>query len=227
MDDKISFQDLMRKTRILRPPKYTLATFGTTTLRYVLLSTPSEMQNACRLREGQVTAQRPKILTPGVLQERFQGFGEDADQYQRHLNQAYGEALRGLEYTFHNDLKSTTVESAPLEEMADRMRKSMDAEDAPRSALLAGPDRHWPLAIMKFIVDTSFRSFPANVQELDERGLFSPERQEETRRRREVERLFQKAQTDSTNIQPLARFLKDNGLFKEYEDRFFALVHHS
>jgi hypothetical protein len=216
--------DAMRRTRIIKPPKHTIATFGTTTLRYVLLSLVADQPEYCRLREGEVTAQRPQIMTAEFLKERFQGFGEESDRYRDHLEKVYGDQLKGLEYSFRNNLKNTSLEHATLPEVVDRTQKIMEQEDAPRTALLEGPDAQWSLSVMKFVVDTSLRSFPSNLKELDERGFFNPEQRQATRDRFEIERLFQKAQTDRTAIAALADRLKQTGLFSEYEDRFFGIV---
>jgi len=218
------FLDALRRTRIIKPPKHALSTFGSSTLRYVLLSTVSGQPDYCRLREGEVTAERPKILTPDFWKNRFEGFGDASESYRDEIEKAYGEALKGLEYSFKNDLKNTSLEHAALPEVADRTHRLMDSEDAPRTALLEGPDEQWSLSVMKFIVDMSLRSFPVNVKELDERGLFNPEKRRETQERFAIEKLFQQAQTDRTLIQSLAERLKQSGLFAEYEDRFFALV---
>jgi len=216
--------EAMRRTRILKPPKHAIATFGTTTLRYVLLSMVPNQPDCCRLREGEVTAERPKILTPDFWKNRFEGFGEEAQLFHEQIEKAYGEALKGLEYTFRNDLKTTSFEHSALPEVADRTRRVMEEEDAPRTALLEGPDAQWSLSVMKFIVDTSLRSFPGNMRELDERGLFNPEQRAQERERFEIEKLFQEAQRDRTRIPLLAERLKQAGLFMAYEDRFFALV---
>jgi len=224
MNNESFWLDAMRGTRILKPPKHAIATFGSTTLRYVLLSMIPDQPDCCRLREGEVTAQRPAILTPEFWKNRFEGFGDDVRAYHEEIEKNYGEALKGLEYSFRNDLKTTSLEHAALPEVADRTRKVMEKEDAPRTALLEGPDHQWSLSIMKFIVDTSLRSFPGNVRELDERGLFNPERHAETRERFEIEKLFQEAQADRARIPVLAERLKKAGVFAAYEDRFFALV---
>ena len=218
------FIEALKRTRIIQPPRHALATFGTTTLRYMLLSAVPGQPDYCRLREGEVTAERPKILTPEFWQNRFEGFGEESETFHKEIEKAYGEALKGLEYSFRNDLKNTSLEHATLSEVADRTRIRINQQDALRTALLEGPDRQWPLSVMKFIVDLSLRSFPANVRELDERGLFNPEKKRETRQRFEVEKLFQQAQTDRTLIPKLGETLKQTGLFAEYEDRFFGLV---
>src|SRR5579862_7347096 len=117
MRDDSLFRQALQGTKILRPPKHTLATFGTTTLRYVLLSSVPQQPEACRLRQGDVTAQRPQILTPDLWRKRFDGFGEDQEAYQHLLERLHGEALRGLEYTFHNALRTSTLEKASLTEM--------------------------------------------------------------------------------------------------------------
>jgi hypothetical protein len=214
----------MRHTRILRPPKHAIATFGTTTLRYVLLSGVPGEPDYCRLREGEVTAQRPKILTPEFWKNRYEGFGEASEELREEFEKVYGEALKGLEYGFKNDLKTTSLEHASLPEVTDRTKKAIELEDAPRTALLEGPDAHWSLSVMKFIVDTSLRSFPSNVRELDERGLFNPEKRRQDREYFEIEKLFQRAQADRTQIPKLAEMLKQAGRFADYEDRFFALL---
>jgi hypothetical protein len=219
-----SFIDALRRTRIIKPPKHAISTFGTTTLRYILLSMVPGQPDYCRLREGEVTAQRPKILTPEFWQDRFKGFGDDSETYHKEMEKVYGEALKGLEYSFKNDLKNTSLEHATLPEVCDRTQQLMNQEDALRTALLEGPDSQWPLSIMKFIVDMSLRSFPTNVRELDERGFFNPEQKRETRQRFEVEKLFQQATSDRTLIPKLAETLKQSGLFSDYEDRFFGLV---
>lgn len=217
------FEDVLSGTKILRPPKHRLATFGSTTLSYVLLSQLPET-GQCRLREGEVTAQRPAIMTAEQWRERFHGFGDNTRAFQKAIENLYGEAFRGLEYNFRNELRQTSIEHFPLEIVAERMGQVMDQENAQRKALLQGPDQHWAFSIMKFIVDTSVRSFPTNVRELEERGLFDPRGRELNRQKREIELLFQEARQHPEQIKTLGQRLKDWGLFEAYEDRFFALV---
>ncbi len=224
MKNDAYFLDALRRTRILTSPKHAISTFGTTTLRYILLSSLPDRPDYCRVRAGDVTAQRPKIMTPEFWKNRFEGFGDDANDYREEIEKVYGESLKGLEYTFRNDLKTTSLEHATLAEVEDRSRKIIEAEGATRTALLEGPDAQWSLSIMKFIIDMSLRSFPSNVKELDERGLFQPEKLRENRTRREIETLFTHAKTDRSTIPKLAEMLQQTGLFADFEDRFFSLV---
>jgi hypothetical protein len=224
MDKELFFLNVMNKTKILRPPKHTLATFGTTTFSYVLLSEIPELKGQCRLRQGRVTAQRPMILTPDLWRKRFEGFGDDSENYKNAMDQLFGESLRGLEYTFKNELDKTSIETSALPDVAQRAMDVMNSENAPRTTLLQGPDATWGLSVMKFIVDMSLRSFPVNLRELDEHDSFNPQKRVEARTRYLIEQLFRQASTDPGIIKKLGEVLKENGLFGEYEDRFFALV---
>ena len=214
----------MTQTHILRPPKHNLATYGTTVFHYVLVSPLTEPTGATRRREGRVTAQRPQILTPEIWKKRFEGFGEQTDLYQGAMDRLFGEAFRGLEYTFKNELERTAIESVPLIEMADRIKSVMDQEDAPRTVLLQSPDNAWGLAVMKFIVEMTLRSFPVNLRELEEHDAFDPGKKAEARSRHQIELLFKEAAVNPAMIQKLGETLNASGRFAEYEDRFFALV---
>lgn len=224
MDQELLLLQAMNRTKILRPPQHTLATFGTTSLHYVLLSELPDTPDQCRLREGRVTAQRPQILTPDLWRKRFEGFGEDTEHYRSLMDQMFGEALRGLEYTFKNDLHSTSVEKASFPELSQRTLDRMNRENAPRTALLQGPDATWGLSVMKFIVDMSMRSFHVNLRELDEHDYFDPQKRLQSRIRVNIEQLFKEAQQNRAVLSRLSETLKEHGLFGEYEDRFFALV---
>jgi hypothetical protein len=224
VDKELFFLNMMNKTRILRPPKHTLATFGSTTLNYVLLSEIPGEDKKCRRREGRVTAERPKILTPDMWKKRFEGFGEETDQYKGMMDQIFGEAFRGLEYTFKNELDRTEVEMSSLNELAERVGNAMSRENAPRTALLQAPEAAWGLSVMKFIVEMSMRSLPVNLRELQEHDFFDPQKKIEARTRAHVERLFREATANPQLIQKLGETLKETGLFADYEDRFFALI---
>jgi hypothetical protein len=224
MDKELLFLNVMNKTQILRPPRHTLATYGTTTLRYVFLSEIPNAENQCRLREGHVTAQRPQIITPDLWRKRFEGFGEETDIYRHLMDQAFGDAFRGLEYTFKNDLDRSSIESASLKEMAQRTLDVMNKEDAPRTALFQGPDATWGLSVMKFIVEMSLRSFPTNLREINEHDGFDPQKRIQLRTRARIEQLFREASRDPSLIKSLGETLKETGAFADYEDRFFALI---
>ncbi|MDP2744491.1 MAG: hypothetical protein Q8P00_05435, partial [Dehalococcoidia bacterium] len=70
---------VITNTVVLLPPRQRLATFGDTQVYYYLVSEPvytelTQNQGETVVREGKVTAERPKIVTPFYLVNLFQGF---------------------------------------------------------------------------------------------------------------------------------------------------------
>lgn len=170
--DRKTIERYLRQTRVVRPPKHLLATFGATRIEYHLVSPVAGAPAKTRLREGLVVSERPKILTPDALKERFEGFGDDAAAFREFLDARYAELLRALEYRFRNDgLRSTVIASAP-EETSARIVADVDERELPQAAVITTPDAAWSLALMSFTLEEAKRSFPTNVRDLDRRGLF-------------------------------------------------------
>ena len=171
VDPKLTARYL-RETRLVRAPKHLLSTFGATRIEYHLVSPLAGTTGKTRLREGLVVSERPKILTPDALKERFEGFGDDAESFRDYIDARYKDLLRALEYTFRNEgLRSTVVASAPLE-TSDRIVADVDDRNLPQAAVITTPDAAWSLALMSFTLEEAKRSFPTNVKDLDRRGLF-------------------------------------------------------
>ncbi len=217
-----TIEKFLKQTDVICQPKHALSTFGATSIDYYLVSPIDEMQNRTRLRAGHVLSEKPKILTPESLSERFNGFGEEAKEFSDWISSHYGAALRALEYNFKNRDMSTQVISEPPLMVAGRIRQDIETESAGFKALIACPDAAWPLALMKFSLDETMRSFPVNVRDLDRRGLFNPDEARDAQRRREIEALFVEAAKDRSHLDVLGRKLREYGLFSEYEARFLS-----
>ena len=73
-------------TYVVRPPTQALATFGTTLVRYYLVTEPLFREVDARgdlesvVREGVVRAERPHVVTP-YYRMRHEGFGDDSRSY--------------------------------------------------------------------------------------------------------------------------------------------------
>lgn len=171
MDPK-DIQGYLRETRLVRPPKRLLATFGATRIEYHLVSPLVGSPSKTRLREGMVVSERPRVLTADSLKERFEGFGDDADAFREFLDSRYAELLHALEYTFRNDGLRSTVVASPPEETSARIVSDVDSRDVAQAAVITTPDAAWSLALMSFTLEEAKRSFPTNVKDLDRRGLF-------------------------------------------------------
>ena len=220
--DAETIRRLVGQIKVLRAPSHALATFGATRLTYHLVSPVEDLEGRTRLRRGTVLSEKPKIITPDAFQERFKGFGRQAEEFAQWLTPVYRDLLRALEYNFKNqDLKTRVLSGAP-QAVAERIAADLDRRETRDEAIIGCPDAAWGLALMKFTLDHASRSFPEQVRDLERRGLFDPDGQSADRRHREVERLFAAASQDRGAVDQLGRKLREYGWFEEYEDRFLA-----
>ena len=115
-DEKI--REAVKHTEILRLPKRSLATFGTTNLYYYLVTEPAyaelvETTSETVVREGRVIAERPRIVTPYYL-SHLEGFSSEARHYFDTLIKTLGPNAPGLFYTYKNEPKELTIVSDNL-----------------------------------------------------------------------------------------------------------------
>ena len=221
--DRSTIAKFLRETQLLVQPERRLSTFGATRIRYHLVSSIDGSGDRTRLRQGLVVSEKPHILTPDALRERFEGFGEDSGEFARWLGEEYRDLLRALEYKFRNqDLVSRVLRDDPLE-VAGRIHKEIASAGSTDSVLMRCPDSAWSLALMRFTLEEAKRSFPVNVRDLERRGHFAADGPEGLRRKNELEALFVRAARDADARSALGKRLRDYGLFEEYEDRFLAL----
>jgi len=213
-----------KNIKVIRPPKYRLSTFGNSEIRYTLVTDVAGLLDRSRVRYGLVTAERPAILTPHTLKERFEGFGSKGRQYAEWVASQYGDALRGLEYQFRNEPHTSKVELEPPDSLLRRLAQEFDQEGDVRKTLIRGTDKLWELSLMKFIVEETLSSFASNVQELQDRGFFEGEFKDVNRQRREIKHLIGKVKHNKSLLPKLGTKLKEFGLFEEFQDEFFKLL---
>ncbi|MFC2021555.1 hypothetical protein ACFLU1_07265, partial [Chloroflexota bacterium] len=111
--DEDRIKEAVRHTKILRAPKRSLYTFGTTNIYYYLVTEPaySDMAKDAHetvIREGRVIAERPKIVTPYYL-ANLEGFGSEARRYLSALVEEHGSDIHGVFYTYRNEPKELTI----------------------------------------------------------------------------------------------------------------------
>jgi hypothetical protein len=225
MNQTQKMKKLLQQIQVVRSPKHRLATFGASRIEYSLVTDIAGLSDRSRLRVGVVTAEKPSLITPQALQERFSGFGEESGQLTELMTKQYGQAFMGLEYQFKNEPISTRVELSSPDALIGNMTKSFDGATSNfNTAIIRGTDKLWELSIMKFIVEETLASFSSNVQELKDRGFFEGEGRIEKRRRAEIERMLAAARHDRSLIPALGKKLKEYALFDEYQDAFFRLI---
>jgi hypothetical protein len=226
-DPRIEY--VMRNTHVVRPPTQSLATFGTTIIRYHMLSEPiyAEIEGLggaeeTVIRNGTVRADKPEVVTPYYL-SRTEGFSDEAEEFLRQIARFYGPNSPGLMYKYQNEFGGTEVVSGNVQEVAGRIRTRLDKEDRRLEAIIRGVDDHWDLSLLKFIFDLTNQSIKSNVNELNARGLLEPQDEVPRAAHVRIERMLAEAKAGERDPSEVHRELERWGLFNVYEDRFLAL----
>jgi len=230
VDDSLIFK-AVANTRILRPPKQRLATFGITNIDYYLLTTPSyhvEDGDASSpaetvIREGKVIVQQPRIVTPYYL-SRLEGFSDEAKRYFSLLVDRYGSQAPGLMYAYKNESKGLNIVPGELHTVAQNISQQLDRDKIELSTIIEGEDILWDVSLLKFIYDLTRHSLQGNLSDLGSRGRLGVGADGvPSDARFHIEELFSKALRDEADPKDLKDELERWELFNEYQDRFFAL----
>lgn len=223
-DDRI--RDAVRQTEILRAPKQSLYSFGTTNLYYYLVTEPVYSEKSrppeTVIREGKVIADRPKIVTTYYL-SRVEGFSPEARRYFESVLDEKSNAS-GLLYTYKNEPKEMNIVSGPLSEAVAKLNDDLDLRGDPLVSIIKGMDELWDVSLMKFIYEITRTSLPDNVRQMEQRGLLKMDSggiPGDARAR--IEDLFRQVSAGESEPGILKAELDRWGLFAEYEDRFFNL----
>jgi hypothetical protein len=225
-DERI--QEAVKRTEILRPPRRSLATFGTTNIYYYLLTEPAyselvEGSSETVIREGRVIAERPRIVTPYYLSQ-IEGFSSDARKYFEILIKTHGANAPGLFYSYKNEPEELTIVSNNLRAVVDKLNLDIDKSGNPLTSIIKGLDELWDVSLLKFIYELTRSSLPDNLLQLGSKGLLDIDSggiPADARAR--IEELFRTAQKGEIEPRELKDELDRWGLFEEYEDRFFAI----
>lgn len=225
-DERI--KDAVSRTEILRPPKRSLATFGTTNVYYYLVTEPAyaELVKATTetvVREGRVIAEKPRIVTPYYL-SHLEGFSTEAKKYFDTLINTHGPNAPGLFYTYKNEPKELNIISDSLRAVVDKINGDIDKRGDPLASIIKGQDELWDVSLMKFIYEMTRSSIADNLQQMGSRGLLDRDARgipADTRIR--IEKLFESAHKGDIEPRELKEELDRWGVFDDYEDRFFAL----
>jgi len=217
----------VRHTEILRPPKQTLATFGTTNIYYYLVTEPvykELVKNVTEtvVREGRVIAQRPKVVTPYYL-SRLEGFSTEARRYFEMLIEKHGPNVAGLFYSYRNEPKELNIVSNSLLSVVDKLNTEIDKRGDPLTSIIKGEDELWDVSLMKFIAEITESSVSNNLRQMGARGLLNIDsRGIPVDARVKIEELFGKVTTGEIEPRELKDELDRWDLFQDYEDRFFT-----
>ncbi len=215
----------VNNTEIIMAPKRHLETFGNTIINYYLLSELMDVTGKIRVREGRMQALKPQILTPSSYASTvLEGFGEEAQHYLEWLKQ-HEDNVRILRYgyTLKQEAFSEQVVTESLPAVLERVKREAESRQDPFAAVVKGVDDPWDVCLVRLFWVVINNSAQANIRELHERRMFEMHDGIPAGLREEIEKAFQAASLDFSLIKPLGRLLQENGVFEQFQDRFFNL----
>ncbi|MFH0941839.1 MAG: hypothetical protein V1823_02295 [Chloroflexota bacterium] len=225
-DEKI--KRAVRQTQIIRLPRQSLATFGTTNLAYFLLTEPAYREAAGEpaetvVREGRVIAERPRIVTPYYL-SRLEGFSTSARRYLNMLLETQGANTPGIFYAYKNELRQTNIVAGDLPAVVRKINEEIDRKADPLASIIKGEDELWDVSLLKFIYEMTKSSLGHNVRQMQSRGLLDVDSggvPQDARLR--IEELFREVMRGEREPKELKEELDRWDIFEEYQDRFFTI----
>ena len=224
-DERLEYA--VRHTQVLRPPRQNLETFGITKVRYHLLTAPAYTdlvagEGETVVREGQVIAERPRVVTPYYLLN-LQRFSHHARRYLEKMAQEE-HSSPALLYRYRNEVEGLSIVSEPLDQLAQKLTEKLEREGTALACVIKGVDELWDVSLLRFIHEFTIRSLQSNVMDLGRRGLLEidPAGVPLDARRR-IEELFHRVREGRVGPSELKVELDCWGLWPEYEDRFLAL----
>jgi hypothetical protein len=167
------FQYAIENTRVILAPERQIATFGSTSFRFYLISELMDQANEIRVRDGRIHAERPQILTPEhYCRLLLEGFGDKAEKYVEMLRERTRD-MAVLRYGFQfrkTDVVENRVRDT-MEAVVERTRRQVERSEEPLSAVIQGVDDAWEVCLLKFTIDLIERSSGGNMGDFRRRGL--------------------------------------------------------
>jgi hypothetical protein len=167
------FEYAIENTQVIVAPEGRIATFGSTSFTFYLISELMDRVDQVRVRNGKIHAERPQILAPEHFRHLLlEGFGEKARRYVDQLEEHFRN-MAVLRYGFQfrkTDVTEETVRDS-IDAVISRTRRRVQSENEPLSAVIQGVDEAWEVCLLKFTIDMIERSSGGNIGDMRRRGL--------------------------------------------------------
>src|SRR5213078_5203197 len=127
---KDDFDYAIENTQVILAPEQQIASFGSTSFNFYLISELMDRVDQVRVRNGKIHAERPQILTPEhYCRLLLEGFGEKAERYIDQLRE-HARNMAVLRYGFQfrkTDLSEQTLRDS-LDSVINRTRRKVESK---------------------------------------------------------------------------------------------------
>jgi hypothetical protein len=167
------FQYAMENTRVIVKPVRRIEAFGSVNFHFYLISELMDQADHVRVRDGQIHAERPQILTAeSCAKVLLEGFGDSARDFAGWMErQRENMALLKYGFQFRKSGVVENIVKSPIAEVVERVREQVTAAMQPSSAIIQGVDDAWEVCLLKFTMELVQQSAGGNMGEFRKRGL--------------------------------------------------------
>ncbi len=163
------FRQAWDSIKVERPVEYGLFTFGDSDLPYFLVTSGGK-ERMVKIRRGNVTISRARIITPDTMHPELRNFFEEnEDSGLIEFLMSRTAAFSNLRLS--NESGPTRIVTDTVEEAVAKLNRQLDDEEEDRVAILSAPDELAGFAIFRYASERVISSAPSNIQELREKGL--------------------------------------------------------
>ncbi|MCK5567355.1 MAG: hypothetical protein KAI62_05540 [Actinomycetia bacterium] len=231
----------LKNTEVILEPKELISSYGSTTVHYYMLAIPMYLQfegkskdSETIVREGRITWQKPKLLTPSYML-RLEGFSEEARKALEMLAMEDSDlAMLLYKLRLVRDSEKMDIVSESLNSVLDKIIGDINKKGDKHTAVIKGVDQFWDVSLSKFTQELMSRSayysqlpdmmegnaigmnssgFPIVVR--DGAGIPVPAR-------KEIEILFKLFEKGEIKPSRLKNELDRWEVFDQYQDRFLG-----
>jgi hypothetical protein len=240
IEDKIRY--VIDNTLVLRQPKKLLSTFGSTTIRYFIVAVPmytdfegSDPSSETVVREGKITWEVPKLLTPAYIM-RMEGFSNEAKKaFEILANENIDLAALLYSLKFKKDSEKLDIVTSSLVSVAEKIEKDIERSKDPYSAIIQGIDEFWDVSLSKFVQELITKSaYYSQIPDMRKKRIIEvgadgyPLMAKDDygvpiAAKIEIEKLFKLVSNGEVEPLVLKEELYKWDLFELYQDRFFSL----
>ena len=164
------FRAAWSAVRIERPVEYSLFTFGDSELPYFLVTSSAGKESLVRIRRGQVTISRARIITPDSMHPELRNFFDEHEEAGlTSFLMSRTAAFSNLKLT--NEAGPEKIVTDTVEEAVAQLNRQLDSEEEDRVAVLSAPAQLAGFAVFRYASEKIMSSAQGNIQELREKGL--------------------------------------------------------
>ena len=162
-----------KNTEIIHQPDRLIDSFGSTRFEFYFLSELMDSIKQVRVRHGELTTNKPQILTPSnYCKNQLEGFGKDTEQMFEWLeaNKMHLSLLR-YGFSFGRELLGEKIVNKDISDLSKIMTEKAVNSGNPLYAVIRGTDEFWEVCLLKFAIHMIENSTEFNLHDFKRKGI--------------------------------------------------------